>query len=296
MNIPVTAAHDGQRLDRLIKAIRKDIPFPAVQKLIRTGKIRVDGQKAKPDARVKIGQIVTLVDANPIPHTSNPATPRQYPLTRADRAMLAEAVLYEDDALLVINKPAGLATQAGSGITRSLDRLMVGVYGPEKAPKLTHRLDKDTSGVIVLAKTREVAATLTRGFAERDVGKLYLALVEGHLNQPNGHIRAPLAKAQHAHGSRAVVRADGDHAHTEWRVVSPLGPHTLIEAIPHTGRMNQIRAHLAHIGHPLVGDSKYGATGLERNLHLHAYRLTFTHPMTGKQLDFVAPAPAWAQP
>ena len=299
VKIPPSA--DGQRLDRYLKTARKELPYIAAQKLIRTGKIRVDGKRAKPDQRLAAGQTLSLPDEG-APRPA-PAKRSVYQLTAADRRMIEHATLHEDEHLLILNKPAGLAAQAGSGVSRSLDRTLAELH-PDNPPKLTHRLDMDTTGIIVLAKTRAAAAEVTRQFAAREVSKTYLALLAGRLKGEWGDIHAPLAKQAHAHGSRAVVDEEGgDAAHTSWLLVgSAEGALHLVEATPHTGRMNQLRAHFAHLGAPIVGDDKYGnavsATAAQTlhpagraPLYLHAWKLTLTHPITGKRLSLEAPLP-----
>lgn len=296
MVVPVAA--DGQRLDRWLKKACPDMPYVAVQKLLRTGKIRVDGKKAKGEMRLGTGMVVEIQDAGQRLQVSEGGQ-GAYQVTKADKAMLVGAVVFEDEALLVVNKPAGLAAQAGSGVSRSLDRLVAGVW-PDSPPKLTHRLDKDTTGLIVLAKTRAAAQAVTASFARREVAKVYLALLVGKLPKAVGDIHAPLAKVAHAHGSHAVVREDGDAAHTSWKVVREWDGLTLVEATPHTGRMNQLRVHFAHMGCPLVGDGKYGGEdsvlaakglGFGNTLYLHAWKLGLPHPVTGVRLELVAELP-----
>lgn len=290
-NLTVPPSADGQRLDRYLKKALPELPFVAIQKMLRTGRIRVDGKRAKADARLVAGQTleVPTTDAQP-----KPAGQGAYQLTKADKTLLESITLHEDEHVLVLNKPAGLAAQAGSGITKSLDRMLAAHYGAANAPKITHRLDKETTGLIVFAKTRAAAAHVTAQFANHQVEKHYLALLEGQGLESSGHIRAPLAKVAHAHGSRSVVREDGDHAHTSYTTLAKPDGHTLVDATPHTGRMNQLRAHFAHVGHPIAGDFKYGAAA-RGPLHLHAWKLALAHPATGKPVSFVAPPPGWAQ-
>jgi 23S rRNA pseudouridine955/2504/2580 synthase len=308
-DLTIPASADGQRLDRYLKSTHPDLPYIAVQKMIRTGRIRVDGKRCKPDQRLVEGQTVNLPDnTDRTMRHPDDATPKgqgsgAYQLTNADRALIKSITLFEDEHILVLNKPAGLAAQAGSGHTRSLDRILAALH-PDNPPKLTHRLDRDTTGLIVLAKTRAAAAEVTRRFAERQVEKTYLALLAGRLKGEGGDIRAPLAKQSHAHGSRAVIDGEeGDHAHTSWVLVGSAGEALhIVQATPHTGRMNQLRAHFAHIGCPIVGDDKYGnrasraaAEALHPQgrapLYLHAWKLALAHPATGARLAFEAPLP-----
>jgi 23S rRNA pseudouridine955/2504/2580 synthase len=288
--LTVPPAADGQRLDRYLKKALPSVPYIAIQKMLRTGKIRLDGKRAKADARLTAGQVLD------VPTDNAPKAEGQgaYQLSNADKALLKSITLFEDESILVLNKPAGLAAQAGSGISKSLDRMLAALYGADNAPKLTHRLDRETTGLIVFAKTRAAAQHVTAQFANHEVEKHYLALLEGQGMEKAGHIRAPLAKQSHAHGSRSVVSDDGDPAHTSYTTLGMPDGHTLVDATPHTGRMNQLRVHFAHLGHPIVGDDKYGAA-TRGPLHLHAWKLTLTHPVTGKRQAFAAPLPEWAR-
>lgn len=295
----ISPTEDGQRLDRYLKTHLPTVPYIAIQKLLRTGRIRLNGKKAKPDARLAAGDELTLPPDLTAAPQSRAVSRSPYQLTNADKTMLKAAVVYEDDALLVLNKPAGLPAQAGDGQTRSLDRLLALKYGAEAAPKLAHRLDRDTTGIIMFGKTRAAAAGLTAQLRTHAVGKTYWALVTGELPATHGDIRAPIRKS----GPHAMVHPDGDPAHTSWTLLHHLGDNLhLIAAVPHTGRMNQLRVHLASIGTPIVGDAKYGyeaAKSAARKLHptgtpplyLHAHSVTLAHPVTGKKMELTAPLP-----
>lgn len=295
----VPPSADGQRLDRFLKSARKDIPYALVQKLARVGKIRVDGKRTKPDARLAGGQVLTLPDVG----EAQPPSAATFRLHPNDDKIISESIVYEDEWMLVLNKPAGLPAQAGPGIAKSLDWMLAARYGADNAPKLTHRLDRDTTGLIVFAKTRAAAQTITAAFAAREVEKIYLAVLTKAPAEAAGDIHAPLAKQAAGQGSRAVVHSKGDHAHTSYKVLKQL-PHgaVLVQATPHTGRMNQLRAHFAHIGCPLAGDFKYGGHAAKNlakilagsnppPLYLHAWKLTLTHPSTGEKLHLSAPLP-----
>lgn len=311
LRIQVSPVDDGQRLDRFLKKNVPQVPFIGLQKMLRQGKIRVNGNKAKGESRLSAGDILTL----PPPTAAAPTDTSHsaYQVQEADFAMLETATVYEDGALLVLNKPAGLPAQAGGGQVRSLDRILAGAYGAEKAPKLTHRLDKETTGLIVCAKNRTMAAAMAALFAEKTeaartgkghapVTKTYLACVVGALPGPAGHVRAPIAKV----GPFAKVSPQGDPAHTTWahlRTFTQGGvTFHLLACTPHTGRMNQIRVHMAHIGLPLVGDDKYGSDALKQAgkalhpkgaipLYLHAWKLAFPHPQSHIPLTLQAPLP-----
>lgn len=296
----------GQRVDRLLKNRFAEVPYVAIQKLLRQGRVRLNGAKTKPDARVAAGDVLSFPadfgvrDAA----SSGPLRPRQngsvFVPTDADVDMIARATLFEDRSLLVINKPAGLPAQAGGGQVRSLDRILAAIYGPEKAPKLVHRLDRETTGLIVCAKNRTMAAALSAQFSGREVEKEYLALVAGDLPGVRGRIEKPILKT----GAFAKVDARGDKALTTWRLLHSFAGEALhlIACTPHTGRMNQLRVHFADAGFPIVGDDKYAfeiAKAAGRALHpagaiplyLHAWHLSIAHPQTGAPLQLTAPPP-----
>lgn len=287
----------GQRLDRWLKGIFPNLPYIAVQKLIRLGKVRVDGVKAQAASRLAGGSLVTFpADFSGGERKGSGAA--VYQVTSADMEMLDDATLFEDAAMLVLNKPAGLPTQAGGGQVRSLDRIFEGIYG-EKAPKLVHRIDRETTGLLVCAKNRTMAAALTAQFAGRGVQKEYLAVVVGKLPAQKGEMREPIAKV----GAFAKIDKSGDAAHTSWRWLASDGDNLhLLACVPHTGRMNQLRVHLSHAGLPMLGDDKYGndtvktfgkdLLGGRVPLFLHAWKLALEHPQTQEKLAFEAPLPA----
>lgn len=283
----------GQRLDRYLKRVCPGVPFVGLQKAIRTGLVRVNGRKAPMDLRLQARDVVALPPSFGAPAIATAA----YVPTKAEAAALRQAVVYDDAQLLVLNKPQGLAAQAGGGVVKSLDRLLAALYGADRAPKLVHRLDRETSGLIVCGKTRTAAAALSAQWAGREVRKGYLALVLAQRLPPKGSMREPLAKR----GPLAVVGPQGDPAHTVWVRLGAVEPGVwLVLASPLTGRMNQLRAHFAHHGWPLVGDDKYGDFALTKpagkrlgtGLALHAWQLQLTHPVSGRALALQAPLPA----
>ena len=293
----VADADAGQRLDRWLKGIFPTLPYIAVQKLVRLGKVRIDGVKAKADARLDAGNKVTFPADFGTTNVRRGEGESVYQVSGADMTMLEENTLYEDKAMLVFNKPAGLPTQAGGGQVRSLDRIFAGIYG-EKAPKLVHRLDRETTGILVTAKNRTMAAALTAQFAARETRKEYLAVVVGKLPAKTGDIKQPIAKV----GAFAKVDKGGDPAHTTWECLASEGELHLMRCVPHTGRMNQLRVHMEYIGLPMLGDDKYGndhvkavGKGIHGNkppLYLHAWKLAIAHPESGEMLRFEAPMPA----
>jgi 23S rRNA pseudouridine955/2504/2580 synthase len=222
-------------------------------------------------------------------------------VSKEEDAFVRGLLLFEDADILVFNKPSGLAVQGGSGVKVDMDRLMWAFVNRKgRRPKLVHRLDRDTSGVLVVAKTRAAAAHLSAQFADRSTAKVYLALVSGVTDAQEGVIETPLLRFTSS--GIDLVRAatlseeGAQAAKTAWRVVGTGAKATLIEAMPFTGRMHQIRAHLEIIGYPIAGDIKYGglfALGSVTfpRLMLHASKLTFTHPSTGQTIMFEAPLP-----
>ncbi len=296
-SITIGPSDAGQRLDRYLKRVCKGVPFVGLQKAIRTGVVTVNGRRAQPDARLEARDVVKL------PSWDQPESPqgKAFVPTKADLAALKAAVVFDDAQLVAFNKPQGLAAQAGGGQVKSLDRLLVAAYGADRTPKLVHRLDKETTGLILCAKNRTNAAALSAQWAERSVHKGYLALVLATALPLRGAMNDPLAKV----GPRAVVAPTGDAAHTTWVWLGEVAAGIqAVLAWPHTGRMNQIRAHFAHHGWPLVGDDKYGdfaqtksaGKALGTGLALHAWRLSLRHPASGEALMLEAPLPAgWRQ-
>ena len=286
------------RIDRWFKRHYPALAHGRLEKLLRTGQIRVDGKRVKSGDRVMPGQAIRVPPLDAAPSPAAPTAPR--PLLPADEAMLRDAILHQDEAVIVINKPPGLAVQGGTRSERHLDGLLDALrFGHAERPKLVHRLDKDTSGVLVIARSAVAAAFLTRAFRERTTRKIYWALAVGVPKPPQGRIALALAKRSGQGGER--VRADpdeGKHAVTYYRVVDKVGERvSWLALLPVTGRTHQLRAHCATIGAPLLGDGKYGgaATHLAgppgvRRLHLHARALSIPHPRGGI-LKIAAPLP-----
>jgi 23S rRNA pseudouridine955/2504/2580 synthase len=295
----VSDAEDGMRLDRWFKTHYASLPHSRLEKLLRTGQVRVDGGRAKASTRLAAGQSVHVP---PLPDVAPQPAPRQK-LSKADRAFLAAITLYEDDDLLVLNKPSGIAVQGGTKTTRHIDRLLEGLGdGPETRPRLVHRLDRDTSGVLVIAKRRNVAAKLGRAFQTRSVRKIYWALVHGVPKPPQGKIEAALVKAAGPQGDRVRKARAGEQtraqsAVTYYAVVDRAGQEVaLVSLKPVTGRQHQLRAHMAILGHPILGDEKYPSRaalpdGVDKKLHLHARRISFSHPSGEGVVDVTAPLP-----
>jgi 23S rRNA pseudouridine955/2504/2580 synthase len=292
------SGEDGPlRLDRWFKRHYPALAHGRLEKLLRTGQIRVDGKRAKAGDRLAPGQAIRVPPLNAA-EPGGPPAPRQ--LLPADEAMLQASVLHRDEAVIVLDKPPGLAVQGGTRSERHLDGLLDALrFGHVERPRLVHRLDKDTSGVLVIARTAAAAAFLTRAFREKTTRKIYWALAVGVPKPSQGRIALALAKRSGHAGER--VRADpdeGKHAITYYRVVDSIGERvSWLALLPVTGRTHQLRAHCAAIGTPILGDGKYGGAAAHlagppgaRRLHLHARALAIPHPQGG-MLRVTAPLP-----
>ena len=287
------------RLDRWFKTHYARLPHSRLEKLLRTGQVRVDGGRAKASTRLAAGQAVRVP---PLPDVAPPPGPK-HALSKADRDFLASITLYEDDDLLVVNKPPGIAVQGGTKTTHHIDRLLEGLGdGPETRPRLVHRLDRDTSGVLVIAKRRSVAAKLGRAFQTRSVRKIYWALLHGVPRPPQGKVEAALVKASGPEGDRVRKARAGEQdvaqsAVTHYAVVDRAGQQVAFVSLkPVTGRQHQLRAHMAILGHPILGDEKYHGDkdlpeAIPNKLHLHARRISFPHPSGEGVVDVTAPLP-----
>jgi len=289
---------DGIRLDRWFKRHLADASFNIVSRWARTGQLRVDGKRAAPGDRVEAGQTIRVPPAEP------PAAPRPKPvrptLSEDEVAFVNEIVIHRDPQAIVVSKPPGLATQGGTKTRTHLDGLLDGLADDAgQRPKLVHRLDKDTSGVLLLARTARSAAFFAKAFSGRTARKVYWAIVVGVPEVRDGFIDLPLAKQPGTGGEKMHVDEGeaGLAARTRYRVIERAGNRAAwVELQPLTGRTHQLRVHMAAIGHPIVGDGKYGGqeaflTGaISRKLHLHARRLRIDHP-DGGRIDVTAEPP-----
>ena len=294
-HVAVADDDDGVRVDRWFKRHFPNVPYGQLAKWLRTGQVRVDGGRAKPGARLSPGQQVRVPPVtNVAPAAAQAGTSR--PVSEADASDLRASVIYRDDHLIALNKPAGLAVQGGTGTTRHLDGMLDALrFGAEERPRLVHRLDKDTSGLLILARTRPAARALSAEFQGRTMDKIYWALVLGVPDVSAGTIDAPLAKRGPQGGERMTHDEEGQHAETDYRVLDHAARRvSWLELMPRTGRTHQLRAHCAAMGNPILGDGKYGGRdsflpGMAKRLHLHAHALTLTHPETGARLELTAP-------
>ena len=292
--------HD-MRLDRWFKVHFPQVTFAYLNKLTRTGQVRVGAGRVKTNTRLSKGQEIRVP---PLAFDTRPAdAPKaeQKPLTTKEREVFQSMILYEDQDLYVLNKPSGFAVQGGTKTHLHLDGLLMGLGAELKErPLLAHRLDRDTSGVIVVAKRRAVASALGKLFASRHVKKTYWALVKGLPSPSQGRIDVALIKARGDEGDRMRASKPGEEddaqsAVTSYTVLDKAEGIAWVSLKPLTGRQHQLRAHMDHIGTPIVGDNKYHGdvdlpAGIENTLHLHARRLQFPHPREGV-VDVTAPLP-----
>jgi 23S rRNA pseudouridine955/2504/2580 synthase len=278
---------DGIRLDRWFKRHAPDVSFNIVSRWARTGQLKLDGKKATPGDRIEAGQTIQFPSEDAVPSRSARPERKREPLTEEEEELVREMVIFEGRHAFVLNKPPGLATQGGTKTTHHLDRLLDGLAGDDAGrPKLVHRLDKDTSGVLLVAKTARAAGHFSKSFSGRTARKVYWALVVGVPSGDEGLIDAPLAKQPGTGGEKMHISEEhGLPAKTRWRVIDRAGNRAAwVELQPLTGRTHQLRAHMAAIGHPIVGDAKYGGAeafltgGISRKLHLHARRLRIDGP------------------
>ncbi len=293
---------DGIRLDRWFKRHLPDVSFNLVSRWARTGQLRVDGKRATPGDRLETGQTLRVPPAEAAPAEGPGARPKRIvePLTEDEAAFVQEMVLAKGRDWFMLNKPPGLATQGGTKTVQHLDRLLDGLADEAgQRPKLVHRLDKDTSGVLLVARSARAAGHFAKAFSGRTARKVYWALITGVPSAEEGVIDAPRAKQPGTGGEKMHVdEENGLPAKTRYRLVDRAGNRAAwVELQPLTGRTHQLRAHMAAIGHPIVGDAKYGGAeafltgGISRKLHLHARRLKIDG-LDGKPIDYTAELPA----
>ena len=314
--VTIGAEEADQRLDRWLRRLHPQVGQARIERMCRKGEIRVDGGRVRPATRLEAGQTVRLppIDEEAPPPHAEPE------VSEADAAMIRACVIWRDDDVIALDKPPGLAVQGGSGQRRHVDGLAEALkFGRPDKPRLVHRLDRDTSGVLLLGRTARAAGGLARAFQARTTAKVYWAAVAGTPSPRAGTIRYGLVKAPgHGAGGEGekmlcvppdlIATTEGaKRATTDYAVIDAAANRAAWVALsPVTGRTHQLRAHMAAIGHPIVGDGKYGGSGQEnlgegwgaqlgggvsRKLHLHARSIDLTHPVTGKRLTLTAPLP-----
>ena len=291
--VTVTENQDGQRIDNYLFRIFKGVPKSHVYRILRSGEVRVNKKRIDQTYRLQAGDIIRIP-----PVKTAEREEKRIPDARFD-------ILYEDDSILVINKPAGVAVHGGSGVSFGVIEQLRAMRPEAKFLELVHRLDKETSGILVLAKKRSALTRLHEQIREGAIDKRYQALVHGNWKNQRQHVRLPLLKYHPTDGERRVrVDAAGQASHTVFNVLRHYPDFTLLEAELKTGRTHQIRVHLASSGFVIAGDEKYGDYELNRQLQkgkkgedalkrmfLHACKITFVHPETGKPVTITAPLP-----
>ncbi|WP_448659729.1 RluA family pseudouridine synthase [Sphingomonas sp. CJ99] len=292
---------DGIRLDRWFKRHLPDASFNIVSRWARTGQLRLDGARATPGDRIAAGQVIRVPPAE-APKPDKPARPvrQRAPLSPEQIEFARSLVIHQDASAIVLNKPPGLATQGGTKTFDHVDGLLDALqFDHEGRPKLVHRLDKDTSGALLIARSARAAAYFAKSFSSRTARKVYWALVVGVPSIEDGFIELPIGKQPGTGGEKMHVdEENGQPARTRYRMIERAGNRAAwVELQPMTGRTHQLRVHMAAIGHPIVGDGKYGGPeaflsgGISRKMHLHARRIRIDHP-DGGALDVTAELPA----
>lgn len=290
----VSASDDGVQLRRWFEQHYPSIGYGALQKMLRKKLIRLDGKRVEASQRLRKGQIIKHPEFDEAMEKPRPERPQK-------PDWLDDAILYQDEHLIILNKPSGLPTQGGSGQKTHLDRLLPLLQSEQQgAPRLVHRLDKFTSGCLVVARSAQAAEILARAFADRQIEKTYLALCMGVPSPQEGEIKVPLAKRVFGGEEKMAPAQDGKPARTRYRVIEQLAQRfSLVELQPYTGRKHQLRAHLAYKDCPILGDTKYAGeeafpegAQLPKKMHLHALRIHIPAECFGEAITVEAPLPS----
>ena len=294
--VAVDGNHEGQRLDNFLQLHLRGVPKSRIYRMIRKGEVRVNRKRSGPDLKLAEGDLVRIPPARI--KESNVVIPSA---NLESVKGLKDAIVFESESLVIINKPAGLAAHGGSGVSFGAVEAMRSLYGEHSYLELVHRIDRETSGCLMFAKKRSALRSLQQQFRERTVHKQYLALVRGEWSNRVKFVDAPLVKNIIESGERMVKvdEVNGAPSRTEFRIIRKYGPATLVEASPKTGRTHQIRVHCQFMTHPIAGDAKYGDRHFDeemrnlglRRMFLHAFRIQFEDPDTGKEVTVEAPLP-----
>ena len=295
-HLRVDAEYAGQRLDNFLLRIARGVPKSHVYRIVRSGEVRVNKARVTADYRVQAGDDIRVPPLRTAKAGDPPAqafAPAQMP-----------PILFEDEHLIAVDKPSGVAAHGGSGVAHGVIERVRAARPQQAFLELAHRLDRETSGILLLAKTRRALLSLHEQLREGSIDKRYLVLVAGDWSDQRRHVRLALTKfVNHSGERRVAVDAEGSASHTIFNLKDRFGPFSLLEAELKTGRTHQIRVHLAHLGFPIVGDDKYGDFELNRRaargefgprfgrMFLHAYTTQLAHPVTGETLALTAPLP-----
>lgn len=292
--VEITEEHCDQRLDNFLIARLKGVPKSRIYRIVRKGEVRVNKGRVDVKYRLAVGDIVRIPPVRVAERSEESYVPQGL------QAALQYGILFEDDGFLIVNKPAGFAVHGGSGVSSGIIEGLRLLRPDAHFLELVHRLDKDTSGCLIIAKKRSALKQLHELFRDNHVQKTYLALLAGQWARKKLVVTAPLLKNVSKGGERMVVISQaGKEAETLFRRMKLFADSTLVEASPKTGRTHQIRVHAASLGHPIVGDERYGRDDINRGfkgrgykrMFLHAEKLTFQHPLTGVLLNILAPLP-----
>ena len=290
--LTIEAEHEGQRIDNFLKTQLKGVPKSLIYRILRKGEVRVNKKRIKPEYKLCVGDEVRVppvrvAEKNELPSANLGSIQR-----------LESQILFEDEAMIVLNKPSGMAVHGGSGLSFGVIEGLRALRPEARFLELVHRLDRDTSGVLLVAKKRSALRSLHEQLRVKTMRKQYLALVRGQWQPHVKVVNAPLRKNDLQSGERVVrVSGDGKPSETRFRIARQFAEATLVECSPITGRTHQIRVHTQHAGHPIACDDKYGeaafdekmrAQGLKR-LFLHAWKLSFTHPVDDREMQVEAP-------
>lgn len=292
--VTIDESSESQRIDNFLFKHLKGVPKSHVYRILRSGEVRVNSKRVDATCRLVVGDVIRIP-----PVRSSRPTDNGEPKAAAPQ-MLSRHILYQDDALIALNKPSGMAVHGGSGISRGVIEQMRLEHPEFKFLELVHRLDRETSGVLLLAKKRSALVELHRAMREGETEKRYLTLVKGQWHNAKQSVKLPLLKYVTGSGERRVnVNEEGQSAHTIFTLKKSWPEFCLLEAELKTGRTHQIRVHLSHLGFPIAGDDKYGDFPLNKALQkrglkrmfLHAFKMVLKHPLTGEKLSLEAPLP-----